>query len=124
MKKVLLIGLLLLIFGISYAIEPETPYLGDTFIPRNVTVSSYTTTAIISTTEAPKMGDWVIQNNGSYNIFISTYSGADTAGLTVGKLLAGQSISLGGRVPKAIYAVTEKGTSNTSRLDVFLIYKD
>lgn len=89
----------------------------------NVTVTSYTATAIIAAADADLSTDWDIVNNGSYDIFISPTASFDTAAATCRKIAPGASYSPQGKNTSAVWALTQKATANTSRVDGSL-YKE
>ena len=126
MKRILLIlGCLCLVSSLN-AIEPQTPYLGNDPYPCNVSVSTSSSRALIST-QADLVGDWVIVNNGSYNLYISTYSISYSTNATsasnVFRLGSGSSLNIDGRTKKGFYAVSEAGTS-ANRVDMFYVIEN
>jgi hypothetical protein len=126
MKRISLILFCLSIVTALYAIEPQTPYLGNDPYPCNVSVSTSSSRALIST-QADLVGDWVIVNNGSYNLYLSTYSISfstnATAAANVFRLGSGSSLNLDGRTKKGFYAVSEAG-GTPNRVDMFYIIEN
>jgi len=124
MKRILLIlGLILVVNSMASAAWLTGSDKGKRRTDFNVTITSYTATAIIASADADLSTDWDIVNNGSYDIFISPTANFDTAGTSCRKIAPGASYSPQGKNTSAVYALTQKATAYTSRVDGSL-YKE
>lgn len=122
-KLILLMGLMFLTSGLyAFGNREVSEVKGNSFQPKNVTVSSYTATAVLTAANMDVTADYLIINHGSVSVFVSTFTAADTAAANVGRLDAGESFSLDGSNKDPIFIITEKATSNTARIDVFRAY--
>lgn len=124
MKQLLLVLFALAFVTTVHAYEPGTPYLGDTPLFKNVTISSYSTTAIITTANMKKTGAYLIVNNGSYDVYLATFAAINTSLTNCAKLIPTAHIAVNGKTGIGVFGRTIKAQSYTSRLDVFHVYED
>ena len=121
MKRILLAITFTLIVKCAYALNPDSVYLGNNAAPRNVTVSSTTTTPLITSDEAKNMGGFILVNHGAFDVYITTFSGAVTTGSNNTKIEAGENIAIAGQIVGIPwYCVTTSGPSQTCRMEVWL----
>jgi len=122
MKRYLGIAAILMIYlnlqaaPIDYGIDK-----GDKREDFSVTVNSYTyrSTPVLSETVLKYCKDYDYTNNGSYDIYISTYANFDTAktGFGIRTIKSGTFYSPNGHSGAPLYMATEKGTANSSKVD-------